>query len=578
MENKEIAQVFKRIAAILEIKGGNPFRIRSFERSAQIIEDLPFGAFEAITGNLEALKSTPGIGEGTLSKIREIVATGTCQELAELTAEVPASLLELMNLQNLGPKRISQFWKGLGIVTVDELETAARAGRLRRLSGMGEKSERKVLESIEAYRRRHGRARLDVGLRVSDSIVAHLKERAAAVRRVAAAGSVRRRRETIGDIDILVTTDAPQEAVDAFLQHPDVEEVVAKGPTKTSVRLKVGLSCDLRVVEDDAFGAALQYFTGSKEHNVVLRERAKRKGLKISEYGLFRVVEEIEEKVAGRDEDEIYRLLGLQPVPPELRENRGEIEAAEDQLPVLLKRTDLRGDLHLHTLYSDGKCSLEEMAEAGLQLGYEYIAVTDHSQALAMTGGLDERRLAEQGEAIDAFNATNPGIRVLKGIEVDILEDGELDLSDAALRRLDIVVASVHSRFNLTRREMTSRVCRALGHPAVNVLGHPTGRILLRRDGYPLDIEEVLRQARESGVSLEVNSLPKRLDLSDVHCRMARDMGVRLAINSDAHHRDSMDLVAFGVDTARRGWIGPGEVINTFPLPRLTALLKKESE
>ncbi len=576
MENKEIAQVFKRIAAILEIKGGNPFRIRSFERSAQIIEDLPFGAADAVAGDIGPLKSTSGIGEGSLSKIREIVATGTCQELIDLTSEVPASLLELMKLQNLGPKRINQFWRVLGIVTIDALEAAARGGRLRQLSGMGEKSERKLLESIDAYRRRHGRARLDVGKTISDSIVDHLRERAP-VRRVAAAGSVRRRRETIGDIDILVTTNSPQAAVDAFLQHPEVEEVVAQGPTKTSVRLKAGLSCDLRVVEDDSFGAALQYFTGSKEHNVVLRERAKRKGLKISEYGLFRIDEESEEKLAGENEVEIYRLLGLQFVPPELRENRGEIEAAEERLPVLLERGDLRGDLHMHTLYSDGKSSLEEMAEAGRRLGYEYIAVTDHSQALAMTGGLDEFRLARQGEDIDAFNAANPGIRVLKGIEVDILEDGGLDLSDEALSRLDIVVASVHSQFNLTRREMTLRVCRALGHPCVNVLGHPTGRILLQRDGYPLDIEEVLRQARENGVCLEVNSLPKRLDLSDVHCRMARDLGVRLAVNSDAHHRDSLGLVGFGVDTARRGWIGPGDVINTLPLPRLTALLKKEA-
>lgn len=573
MDNKDIAAVFQQIAQILEIKGGNPFRIRSFQRSAQIIEDLAFNASEAIADDVEQLRSISGIGEGTISKIREIVETGSCAELRKLNEEIPPTLLDLLKVQGLGPKKVSLFWKKLGVQKLSDLEKAARAGRLQGLPGVGAKSEKSILRAVENLKQRQGRFRLDKAIEIAESILAHLQKHAP-VKRIAAAGSLRRRRETVGDIDILAAGGSPDAVVEAFLAHPEINETAAHGPTKTSVRLRNGMSCDLRVLDDDSFGAALQYFTGSKAHNVVLRERAKRKGFKISEYGLFRI--EDEKKVAGRGEEEIYRILGLDYVPPELRENRGEIEAAESGLPKLLEPSDLRGDLHLHTLASDGKSSLEEMAEAAIEMGYEYIAVTDHSKALAMTGGLDEERLAAQTEDVDAFNAGRPGIAVLKGIEVDILADGQLDLSDEALAPLDVVVAAVHSRLDLGRREMTERICKALRHPAVNILAHPTGRILLRREGYGLDIEEVLQCARDHGVALEINSLPKRLDLSDVQCRMARDMGVLISVNSDSHHRNALANIRYGVFTARRGWLGPGDVINTFPLSKLRKFLKKE--
>ncbi len=573
MENKDFARIFSRIAQILEIQGGNPFRIRSFERSAQILEDLPFRVEDALAGDLEQLASIPGIGEGTISKIREIAATGSCRELEKLAGEVPPSLLELLKIQNLGPKKIQLFWKKLGVTDLESLEAAARTGRLRQLSGMGEKSEQKILQAIEFHKRRHGRCRLDQAERIGESLIELLKSKSP-VRQVAVAGSLRRRCETVGDIDVLATCDQPERAIEVFVAHPERVEVLAQGPTKASIRLENGLTCDLRVVADESFGAAMQYFTGSKAHNVVLRERAKRQGFKINEYGLFQV--EDESRVAGDDEREIYRKLGLLWMPPELRENRGEIEAAEKELPRLLEIADLKGDLHMHTLDSDGRSDLGEMAGAARELGYHYIAVTDHSKALAMTGGLDEARLAEQARRIDRFNESDPGIIVLKGIEVDILEDGSLDLSDEALASLDVVVASVHSALNQSRNEMTARLCRALEHPAVNVLGHPTGRLLLQREGGDLDLEEILRKARDNRVFLEINSLPKRLDLNDVQVRMARDMGVALCVNSDAHHRDSLALARFGVDVARRGWLGPEAVLNTLPLKELRRRLAKE--
>lgn len=574
MENKDLARIFSEIADLLEIKEDNPFRIRAFRRTAQILENLSFHATRAVQEDAERLRAISGIGEGTIRKIQEIVETGECREHVELRSQFPPSLLTLLELHSLGPKKISLFWKNLNISTVDELEAAARAQKLRVLPGIGEKTEQIILKAIQDYRRSQGRFRLDDGMEVSQSLIDYLKSKAR-VKRISAAGSLRRMRETIGDVDILVSCESPPEAIDVFVKHQDVRQVLAQGDTKASVLLSRGLQTDLRVLEDESFGAALQYFTGSKTHNVALRERARKMGYKINEYGLFRLSDD--QKVAGREEEEIYRLLGLPLIPPELREDGGEIEAAEaGRLPSLVELQDIRGDLHMHTKASDGQDSIEVMAAAGVQAGYEYIAITDHSKALAMTGGLDEEKLLEHLEAIRQVESRNPGIHILKGIEVDVLGDGALDLSNEALSQLDVVIAAVHSRFNLTQQEMTLRICRALENPYVNILAHPTGRILKRREAYPLDIEQVMGTARDRRVCLEINAYPARLDLNDVYCRMARDMGALLSINSDSHNREMLHYMRYGVFTARRGWLEAGDVINTYPLARLKRVLRKE--
>ena len=574
MENKDVAAIFAEIADILEIQEGNPFRIRSFRRAAQIIDNLSFSVSGAIQEDPEKLRSISGIGKGTLQKIKELVETGRCQEHEKLKQQVPPSLLPMLELQNLGPKKISLFWKELNVSSLEELEEAADQQKLRTLPGMGEKSEAKILKAIEDHRRMQGRFQLDDGIEISESLIAYLESKIS-VHRIAAAGSVRRRRDTVGDIDILVTCEGPQKAISAFVQHPDASQVLASGDTKASIVLRRGLQADLRVLEDESFGAALQYFTGSKAHNVALRERAKRMGYKINEYGLFQTRDG--EKVAGEKEEDIYRLLELPFIPPEIREGRGEIEQAEKlELPLLIERKDIRGDLHMHTEATDGKDSIEEMATAGTKAGYDYIAITDHSKALAMAGGLDEEGLLRQIEKIDQASAENPKIEILKGIEVDILAEGELDLSDEVLSKLDVVVASVHSRFNLSAKEMTSRICRALENRYVNILGHPTGRLLTRREPYSVEMEEVIEKARENRVCLEINAHPSRLDLSDVHCRMASEMGVLLSINSDSHNTQMLRYMQYGIFTARRGWLSSNDVINTYPLERLRKVLKKE--
>ncbi|HSR66678.1 MAG TPA: DNA polymerase/3'-5' exonuclease PolX [Acidobacteriota bacterium] len=575
MENRDLALVFKEIADLLEITDGNPFRIRSFRRAAQVIDNLNFSIQQALeSGRRDKVESISGIGKGTLERIDEILETGESSDLRKLLEKVPESLLPMLKIPNLGPKKIALFWKELDITSLDQLEKAAEQGKLRDLPRMGEKSEAKILKAVRENRGGDQRFRLDDGREVSDVLIAYLREKTD-LTRIAGAGSARRWKETVGDIDILVSCPDSAGVIDCFVGHSDVKEVLAQGDTKASVVLRRGLQADLRVVDDDSFGAAMQYFTGSKEHNVVLRERAKRQGMKINEYGLFRI--EDEKKLAGRDEDEIYRKLGLDPIPPELRENRGEIEAAEKgRLPRLIEEEDIRGDLHMHTTASDGRDSIEAMAASALERGYEYIAITEHSKALAMTGGLDEEQLAEHCRAIDKINAETEGIRVLKGIEVDILSDGRLDLSDEALSQLDVVVASVHSRFNLSRQEMTERMCRAAGHPLVNILGHPTGRLLTRRKAYELDIEEVIKACLDNRVCLEINAHPSRLDLSDLHCRMARDMGALISVNCDAHDANMFRYLTYGLHTARRGWLTAEDVINTYPWKRLKKVLSKE--
>lgn len=577
MENSDIARVLSEIADLLEIQGDpNPFRVRSYQKGAEAIESYA-GSVERLAADEDPRKllEIPGVGASIAGKIREICETGDCQERKRLLEQTPASLLELLSLQNLGPRKINLFHKTLQIRTLDDLERAARAQELRALPGMGEKSEQKILQSIEQYRRSRGRMRLSEAMEISDGLVNWLRS-SAALDRIEVAGSLRRRRETIGDIDILVTCKQPGAVLDAFTGFRDVQEVLGHGETKASVRLGRGLQADLRVLPDESFGAALQYFTGSKTHNIALRERARRGGYKVSEYGVFTVGDD--RRVAGATEEEIYRLLDLDFIPPELREDLGEIEAAEKHtLPELLERRHIRGDLHSHTTATDGHNSIEEMARAAEALGYEYLAITDHSKAVAMTGGLDEARLLKHVEAIEQVQKTLKKIRLLKGIEVDILADGSLDLDDSVLQGLDVVVASVHSRMNMERAEMTARICRALRNPNVDILGHPTGRILRRRDAYLIDIEEVVRVARQEGVALELNSNPARLDLNDVHCRLARDSGVPVVVSTDAHSTSMFEHIEYGVSTARRGWLGPGNVLNTLPLDELLRRLKARS-
>lgn len=575
MENREIARVFQEIADILEIQDANPFRVRSYRRAAQVVESLAFDIEGALKSDPDRIRSLPGIGAGTFEKIQELVQTGSCKEHEELQAQIPGSLLTLLDLQNLGPKKIALFWKELKIGDIEQLEDAARKHRLQSLPGMGEKSEEKILKAIQEYRSRQGRFRIDFVDETADKIIQYLKG-VVEIDRISIAGSLRRRRETIGDLDLLVTCRNPEDAMEKFVQYPEVREVLARGETKASVVTRASLQIDLRVLEPESFGAALQYFTGSKEHNVALRERAKRMGFKINEYGLFEV--ETDKKVAGREESEIYERLGLPPIPTELRENRGEIERAEaGELPRLLELDDLHGDLHMHTTASDGQNTVQEMAEAAARRGYQYISITDHSKSLAMTGGLDEKRLREQIKEIEKVRKKYPGIEILTGIEVDILAGGELDLSDEVLSELDVVIASIHSRFNLDRKEMTARICHALENPHVNILAHPTGRLILKREPYQVDLEQVVAVAVENRVCLEVNAYPARLDLNDVHVRMAKDMGALISVNSDSHHTEMLRYISYGVDTARRGWLEKEYVINTFPISRLRKILRKES-
>ena len=573
MDNVEISKILQEIANLLELESANPFRIRSYHRSAQIIRDLPFSAAESAGRKDGRLKQVPGVGAGTLSKIEEILNTGTCSELQKLRKRVPVGLLELLRLRSLGPQRIKQLWKELAITGLAELEAAFESERLRTLSGFGQKTELKILDSIRFYKEKTGRIRLDLALELAESLLEKLSH-TGAISQGEVAGSLRRHRETVGDLDLLVISDSPSCVRDELMEHAKVQQLVNDGDTKITVRLEGELNCDVRILAPESFGSGLQYFTGSKEHNVVLRERARRHGLSISEYGLFSL--ENEKRICGAEEADIYRHLGLDFVQPELRENRGELEAARNgTLPNLVKLADIRGELHNHTTASDGRNSLLEMVEKARELAYGYIGITDHSHSLAMIGGLDEGAVDSQLKEIAELNTKFLDIRVLSGIEVEILEDGSLDLPLSTLQRLDVVIASVHSHFNLTQGEMTRRLCRALDCPAVNLLGHPTGRVLFKRDSYPVDLAEVMRVARENLVCLELNSHPKRLDLNDINCRMARDQGVLLSVNSDCHSLRAFAMLRFGVYTARRGWLTADDVINTYPLERLLRVLAK---
>jgi DNA polymerase (family 10) len=582
MENTEIAAVLSQVGTLLEIQGANPFRIRAYENAARIVAEHPV-PLRGLVADGADLKELPGIGKDMAGYIKELVDTGRLRVLDELTSEVPATLLDLMRLPGVGPKRARKLWKELGVTTLEELDAAARAGRVEDLDGFGAKTQARILEAIANRRQQAVRFRLSEADQIIAPLIAHLRSYAGA-RRVEVAGSYRRRQETVGDIDVLVIADEPDPVIAHFTAYPRVRSVEAAGGTRATVILEAGLQVDLRVLPEESYGAALLYFTGSKAHNVKLRKRALGLGLSISEYGAVRVeggaAEEPGERrtgplVAGATEEEMYAAVGLPLIPPELREDRGEIEAAEaGALPHLVTVADIRGDLQMHSTWSDGKLSIAQMLDACAQRGYEYCAMTDHSKTLAMVRGLDAQRLAEQWREMDEVTAGRSDIRLLRSMEVDILRDGSLDLEDELLDRLDLVVVSIHTLLDLPEAQQTRRIVTALSHPGVHVLAHPTGRLINRRSPMAFDLEEVLQCAAEHGVAVELNAQPDRLDLRDTQVARARELGVKVVISTDAHHARELEFMPYGVEQARRAWLEPEHVLNTLPLEEFLAALQ----
>ncbi len=569
MDNVAIAHILREIADLLEIKNDNPFKIRAYRNGADIAANHPHAL-----GLLDesGLREIPGIGKDLAARIHEIAATGDAAFHRELVAEFPPTILDLLNLQGVGPKTVATLYRELGVRTLEDLEAAARDGRIRALRGMGTKKEALILKALDERKRFAGRHLLPDAHDAAAALAAYLRDRALAAA-IDIVGSLRRGCDSCGDLDLLAS-GAPASLMDDFVGYRLVERVLAQGDTKSCVRIQGGFQVDLRLVAADSRGAAMQYFTGSKTHNIALRDRAIGLGFKLNEYGLFRL--EDDARVAGISEEEIYRALGLDWIPPELRELRGELDAAEAHaLPRLVDRADLRGDLHMHSTETDGRDAVRAMAEAARDSGLEYIAITDHSQSLAMANGLDERRTFEHAARIRAIDAERLGIRVLAGVECDIRPDGSLDLADECLAALDLVVASVHSAFNLDRQPMTDRLLRAIENPHVDILGHPTGRLILKRQPYAVDIDAVVDAAARNGVAVEINCQVDRLDLNDVHAKLARDRGARLVISSDAHSRHGLSALRWGVVVARRAWLQPDDVLNTRPFDAFRASLRR---
>jgi DNA polymerase (family 10) len=570
VHNSDVEEIFNRVADLLGIEGANAFRVRAYRNAARTIGRLSRGLADMVEAG-EDLTELPGVGEDLAGKIEEILETGGLAQLAEIEQRTPPELAELLKVSGLGPKRVKVLREELGITSLDELERAAKAGQIRQLRGFGEKIEASILKDLERVREDAGRTSLAVVEQVAEPLADYLR-RIKGIDRVMVAGSYRRRQETVGALDILATGDDGAEVIERFTQYEDVAEIVSQGETRSTVILRSGLQVDLRVVASESYGAALLYFTGSKAHNIKLRNMALDWGLKTNEYGVF----EGQDRIAGEREEEIYALFGLPLIPPELREDRGEIEAAQGgTLPELVTLDDIRGDLQMHTDSSDGHATLEEMARAVQDLGYEYAAITDHSTYIAVTQGLDAEGLARQIDAIDRLNEKLEDLVLLKGIEVDILEDGSLDLPDDSLKRVDLTVCSIHSKFDLSREEQTERIIRAMDNPYFTILAHPTGRLIGRRAPYDVDMERVMEAALERGCFLEVNAYPERLDLNDVHAKMAKEMGLKLVISTDAHGAGDLAYMRYGVGQARRGWLEAHDVLNTCSLSDLRLLLRR---
>src|SRR5580658_5935902 len=579
MENREIAKIFRDTAHLLEIDGAIIGRYRSYERAADLIANIP-ERVEDLAKDRKKLTALPGIGDGMADHIDEVLKTGDYSLRQKLLKKYPPTILDLLELQSMGPKKVALLWKKFKAGTVADLEKLAQEHKLRDLEGFGEKSEQNILKAVETHKRASGRFLISTGDETAQKLVAYIGKVKEIVESVTPAGSLRRGKETIGDLDLLVTlrpSHDKQKHVDEvaahILKYPGIDQTLAHGENKVSVLLGNGLQVDVRLLEKDSFGAALLYFTGSKEHNVVLRGRARDMGWTLNEYALTTL--KGGKFVAGKTEEEIYKQLGLDYIEPELRENTGEIAAAENHtLPNLVKVADIRGDLQMHTTASDGRNSIEEMGEAAKKLGYEYIALTDHSKAVTVANGMDEKRTLEQIKKIRAAQGRVPGIRLLAGIEVDILKTGRLDLDDEVLAQLDVVVASVHSYMNQGRAEMTERILAALENPYVQILAHPTGRLVLRRDPFDYDMERILDAAKAHGVVVECNAFPDRLDLKDVHLRMAKDRGVKIVVSTDAHSFAHFPLMKYGVITARRGWVEKKDVVNALPTVQFLASLR----
>ena len=571
MENKAIASLLYETADLLEIDGQDVFRIRSYRRAAEAIEALPQQVRDLIQEPKKLLE-IPGIGRGMLANLQELFASGTISVHAEMLAKYKPSMLDLLKIQGLGPKTIALIWSAYQVADVDGVEKLAREGKIQILPRMGEKHEQKLLKAIESYRKVSGRFLIDVAAGTAEALAEHLGA-VKGIEKVTPAGSLRRGRETVGDLDVLVTgkacetEESRQVVMEHILKFPGLTDVIARGDNKISFHIRNNMQVDVRLLAAESFGAALQYFTGSKSHNILLRQRALKMGLTLNEYGLVRLDDE--KRVASKTEEDIYATLKLDYIPPELRESLGEIEAAEKHtLPELITVEDLRGDVHMHTVETDGKNTIEEMAEAARERGYEYMAITDHSKNLAMANGLDDARAVQHIARIREVDKKLKGIRVLAGIEVDILADGSLDLSDSVLEQMDIVIASVHSHFAQESGEMTDRLLRALSNKNVSILGHPTGRQLLRRDAYAMDMEAVMDAASRGKVAMELNSYPERLDLNDRHLRMAKERGVKIVINTDSHHTSHMAKIRYGVLQARRAWLTKDDVLNTLPVAK----------
>jgi DNA polymerase (family 10) len=569
MDNLAVARILSEIADLLELRGDNPFKIRAYRSGADAVKDSP----EPVAGLTDAqLREWNGIGKDLSARIVEICQSGTCAIHTELLAEFPPTLLDLLRLQGVGPKTVALLYSELRIASLDDLEAAAKSGRLRELKGMGAKKEQLLLRALAESRQHAGRHLLTDTAAVAASILEHLSNAVAGIEFIPV-GSLRRATETCGDIDILAIGASPS-VMDTFVASPPVERVLGRGETKSSVLIRGGYQADLRLIPLESRGAAMQYFTGSKAHNIALRDRAIGLGMKLNEYGVYRASDNA--KLAGETEEGIYETLGLAWIPPELREHRGEIEAAsERRLPQLIAEGDLRGDLHMHTTATDGKDDIETMVRAARDAGLEYVAITDHSKALAMANGLDERRALEHAARVRETGARVGGINVLAGIECDILPDGSLDLADDCLAQLDFVVASVHSAQRQEEPEMTARVLRAIEHPLVDVVAHPTGRVLLRREPSALNIERVVDAAARHGVLLEINCHGYRLDLSDTNARLARERGVKLVISSDAHSTAELAMQRWGVLVARRAWATRGDVLNALPFADFRAALRR---
>jgi DNA polymerase (family 10) len=570
VHNKEITEKLNEVADLLDIKGENEFRVRAYRNAVRTISGLSKSAVEMID-NEEDISSLPDIGESMAEKIEEIVKTGKLKQLIKLKKEVPSSLIEIMKLEQMGPERTKTLHEELDIDSIDDLKKAIENGKVEEVEGFGKKTVENIQREIGEYSKKGGSKRVKRSEAEEEiqPLVDYLEDK---MNDVTIAGSFRRKKETVGDIDILATSSNTKKAMKAFTEFDEVDRVIAHGESKSSIKLRTGLQVDLRIVEKNEFGAALLYFTGSKEHSVALRKIGQEKDLKVNEYSVFSG----KKKLASKTEKKMYKALGLRYIEPELREDKGEFDASRNNnLPKLIELDDIKGDLQTHTKASDGKYSLKEMVEGAQELGYEYYAVTDHSKKVTMANGLDEKRLANQIEEIDELNNQMKKIKILKSVEVDILEDGSLDLSDDILKELDIVICSIHYNMNLSKKKQTRRILKAMENPHFNILAHPTGRMINKRSPYDIDMEEVMKEAKNKGCFMEINANPDRLDLNDDHARLAKEIGLKLSISTDAHSTDNLHFMKYGVAQARRGWLEKDDVLNTRSWKDLKKLLKR---